>query len=177
MDRTGLIHIYTGEGKGKTTAAIGLSIRALGNGMKVLLVQFLKGSDTSELKSLKLFEPDISVMRGFNCKKFVWNMTPEEIQNASTEAASIFAEVKELILKGQYDLVILDELLGILSLKFLEVASVFQLIEDKPKHVELVLTGRCAPQELIDKADYVSEIKAIKHPYDKGVSARRGIEF
>ncbi|HEY5585364.1 MAG TPA: cob(I)yrinic acid a,c-diamide adenosyltransferase [Ruminiclostridium sp.] len=177
MDRTGLVHIYTGDGKGKTTAAIGLGIRACGSGLKVLLVQFLKSSDTGELCTIKKLGSAFSVTRGFSCKKFVWNMTPDELTEAAKEANDIFQSIKNEVLKDKYDLIILDELLGVMSIGFLEEADIIELIKSKPKHVELVITGRDAQKGLIQIADYVSEIKAIKHPFDKGISARKGIEF
>lgn len=177
MAKIGLVHIYTGDGKGKTTAAIGLGIRACGRGMKVLLVQFLKSSDTGELNTFKKLEPDFTVKRGFNCKKFVWNMTQDELAEARKEASEIFDNVKTLVEKGDYDLIIIDELLGVLSLGFVDEASVIEMINNKPESVELVLTGRDASDSLIQAADYVSQINAVKHPYNKGVPARKGIEF
>lgn len=177
MNKKGLIHIYTGDGKGKTTAALGLGIRACGSGMKVLLVQFLKSMDTAELKSLQKLEPDFTVMRGFNCKKFAWQMTPEELRNAAEEAADIFGSVKNTVLSGCYDLVIMDELLGVITLNFLGSEAVLELMNAKPESVELVITGRNAPDSLVAAADYVSEIKAVKHPFEKGTPARKGIEF
>ena len=177
MNKKGLVHIYTGDGKGKTTAAIGLGVRACGSGMKVLLVQFLKSMDTAELKSLKKLEPDFTVMRGFNCKKFAWQMTQEELHNAAQEAADIFGSVKNTVLAGTYDLVIIDELLGVISLNFLESEAVLELINTKPESLELVITGRNAPDSIISAADYVSEIKAVKHPFEQGIPARKGIEF
>lgn len=177
MCEKGLVHIYTGDGKGKTTAALGLGIRACGSGMKVLMVQFLKSSNTSELNSIKKLEPSFEVNRGFNCKKFIWNMTTEEFTEAAKEVRLIFEDVKNVVLKEQFDLIILDELLGVLSLNLIEEAAIIEMIKSKPNSVELVITGRNAPQGLIEISDYVSEIKAIKHPYDKGVNARKGIEF
>ncbi|HEX2926039.1 MAG TPA: cob(I)yrinic acid a,c-diamide adenosyltransferase [Ruminiclostridium sp.] len=177
MDKTGLVHIYTGDGKGKTTAAIGLGIRACGNNMKVLMVQFLKSSNTSELCSLKRLEPDFTVKRGFCCRKFVWNMTEQELEEARKEAGEIFLDVKNLIQQDRYDLVILDELLGVISLGFIGENDVIGMIKSKPERTELVLTGRNAGERLIEAADYVSEIKPVKHPYEKGISARKGIEF
>lgn len=177
MVKTGLVHIYTGDGKGKTTAAVGLAIRAFGSGMKVLVVQFLKSMNTGELKVLKALGDNFTVKRGFNCKKFAWNMTKEELGSAAEEAAHIFQEIKSLVMTGKYELVILDELLGVVGLNFIQLDEVLSLIENKPSHVELVLTGRDAPARLIDSVDYVSEIRAVKHPFDKGIPARRGIEF
>lgn len=177
MTETGLVHVYTGNGKGKTTAAMGLGIRAYGSGMKVLLIQFLKSGNTSELEVLKKLEPDFSVQRGFNCKKFSWNMSPQELEAASKEASEIFENVKNTAMTGQYDMIILDEILGTLSLGFISEASVIDFIKSKPEKLELVLTGRNAPAGVIQSADYVSEIKAVKHPYEKGIPARKGIEF
>lgn len=177
MNKTGLVHIYTGNGKGKTTAAIGLGVRACGNNMKVLMVQFLKSSDTCELHSLKRLEPEFSVTRGFCCKKFVWNMTEQELEEARKEAAQIFLDVKKLVQQNIYDLIILDELLGVLSHGFISEDDIIDMIKSKPEGTELVLTGRNAGERLIEAADYVSEIKAVKHPYEKGISARKGIEF
>jgi cob(I)alamin adenosyltransferase len=175
--KTGLVHIYTGNGKGKTTAAIGLGIRACGSGMKVLMVQFLKSSDTGELNTIKKLEPSFTVRRGYNCKKFAWNMSIDELSEAAKEAKVIFEEIKNIVMKNEYDLIIIDELLGMLSLGFVKETDIIEMINNKSKDVELVITGRDAPEALIQKADYVSEIKAIKHPYEKGISSRKGIEF
>lgn len=177
MKRKGLVHIYTGDGKGKTTASIGLGVRACGSGMKVHLVQFLKSCDTGELAIIQNLGPNFTVSRGFNCKKFVWNMTEEELVKAKEEASEIFEDVLAIVKKGEHDLIILDELLGVLSLGFINEAAVIEMINTKPEAVELVLTGRGASENLIQAADYVSCINAVKHPYEKGVSARKGIEF
>lgn len=177
MGRKGLVHIYTGDGKGKTTAAIGLGVRACGDNMKVLMVQFLKSRDTCELHSLKKLEPEFTVLRGFSCKKFVWNMTEEEMEEARKEATEIFLNIKNLVLQNKYNLVILDELIGVLTNGFINEDDVIAMIKDKPQETELVLTGRNAGKRLIEAADYVSDIKAVKHPYQEGISARKGIEF
>ncbi len=177
MSKKGLVHIYTGDGKGKTTAAIGLGVRACGDNMKVLMVQFLKSRDTCELHSLKKLAPEFAVIRGFSCKKFVWNMTEEEKEEARKEASEIFFNVKKLISQNNYGLVIMDELIGVLNNGFINEDDVVDMINDKPQETELVLTGRNAGKRLIEAADYVSEIKAVKHPYQEGVSARKGIEY
>lgn len=177
MSKTGLVHIYTGEGKGKTTAAVGLGVRACGSGLKVLLVQFLKGAATGELEAIKKLEPDFQVIRGFTCNKFSWDMTGEEREYTAGEAAEMFEQVKEIVQTGQYELVILDEILGVVSLNFLPWETVLELIKNKPEKVELVMTGRNAHKAFVEAADYVSEIKAVKHPYEKGVTARKGIEY
>lgn len=177
MKMKGLVHIYTGDGKGKTTAALGLGVRACGSGMKVLMVQFLKSRNTGELCALKRLEPDFTVIRGFNCTKFVWDMTPEEVAQASNEAAEIFENIKRIVSKGEYDLIILDEILGVLSLGFISETAVLELITSKPEPLELILTGRGTSEALINAADYVSSIRAVKHPFEKGIPARKGIEF
>ncbi len=177
MNKTGLIHIYTGEGKGKTTAALGLGIRACGSGMKVLLVQFLKNMHSSELEIIKKLEPDFKVIRGFSCPKFTWEMNGEELGRSSREAAELLEQVKGIVHKGEFDLVILDEIIGVVSMKFLPVEAVLDFVRNKPEKAELVLTGRDAHEELIKAADYVSEIRAVKHPFEKGIISRKGIEY
>lgn len=177
MAVNGLVHVYTGNGKGKTTAAMGLGIRACGSGMKVLMVQFLKSSNTSELNLLKKLEPDFSVERGFSCKKFTWDMTPDELVDTKREAKDVLEKVKSIVLKDEFDLIILDEILGTLSMGFISEEDIIDMIKNKPPELELVLTGRDASPDIIQAADYVSEIKAVKHPFEKGISARKGIEF
>ncbi len=177
MNRTGLVHIYTGEGKGKTTAAVGLGLRACGSGLKVLLVQFLKSAATGELEAIKRLEPDFKVIRGFTCKKFSWDMTGEELEHTAREAAEMFEQAKAVVQTGQYELVILDEILGTVSLNFLPLETVLDFVKNKPEKVELVMTGRNAHKAFVEAADYVSEIKAVKHPYEKGMAARKGIEY
>jgi cob(I)alamin adenosyltransferase len=173
---SGLVHVYTGNGKGKTTAALGLGIRAYGRGFKVLLVQFLKGADTGELKVLHNLGTAFEVRRS-NIKKFVKDMNPEEISKTQQTQRELFEYAVAAGLKGEKDLIILDEIMAAVNLGLLELDAVVKFIKERPGGVEIVLTGRDAPQELIGLADYVSEIHAVKHPLDKGIPARRGIEF
>jgi cob(I)alamin adenosyltransferase len=173
----GLIHIYTGDGKGKTTAAIGLGVRACGQGMKVLMAQFLKGSPTGEMYSLKSLEPGFKLYRGTGSKKFIWQMDAEERLQTSTEQADIFDHAVNAAKAGECDLLILDEVIGAVSSGMLEFDLLMDFIKNKPEKLELVLTGRGASKELIEAADYVSEIKAVRHPAEKGINARYGIEF
>jgi cob(I)alamin adenosyltransferase len=172
MDSNGLIHIYTGEGKGKTTAAIGLACRAAGVGQKVLIVQFLKGSDTGELASLKML--GIKVERG-DVKKFIPYMTQDELTDCKKQQENCFKIAKDNM--DKFDLLVLDEIIGAVSMNMIDMEAVVKLIQNKPKTTELVLTGRGSPDELVGLADYVSEIKCIKHPFQKGIKARKGIEF
>lgn len=172
----GLVHIYTGNGKGKTTAAIGLGIRAYGRGLRVLMVQFLKGAETGEMHTLKNLEPRFTLHRGTEIKKFTWNMTEEEKQQAAKQQRDIFTYAVDAAMCGGWDLVILDEVLGAITSGMIELEEVVKFVREKLDGFELVLTGRNAPPELIELADYVSEINAVKHPMDKGIPARKGIE-
>lgn len=172
----GLVHIYTGNGKGKTTASVGLGIRACGRGLKVLMVQFLKGSETGELITIKKLEPGFILHRGTELKKFTWNMNEEEKQQTRREQQALFGYAVKEAGTGNWDLMILDEILGAISSGMMELEAVTEFVKNKPETMELVLTGRNAPPGLIELADYVSEINAVKHPMDKGIPARKGIE-
>lgn len=174
MER-GLVHIYCGDGKGKTTAALGLAVRASGRGLRVLLVQFLKSADTGELNVLQNL-PGFKIIRGKDGQKFSFAMSAEEraetrlIHNANLQAA--LDEVKT----GNCDLLILDEAIGALNRDMLDREKLIRFIKDKPAGLELVLTGRNPDPELLELADYVSEMKKVKHPFDQGIGARDGIE-
>jgi cob(I)alamin adenosyltransferase len=167
-----MIHIYTGDGKGKTTASMGLAIRAAGSGRKVVIVQFLKGTDSGELHSLSLI-PNITVLRNMECRGFFHNLS-EEVRRKITE------ENNENLKKAfvlPYDLIVLDEICAAYSLEAVGRKAVDDLLRDFPAEKELVLTGRNPPDHFCNAADYISEIKKIKHPFDKGVPAREGIEY
>ncbi len=168
----GLVHIYTGDGKGKTTAAMGLACRAVGAGLKVLVVQFLKGRDTGELSSLKKL--GIPVLRT-EVTKFISYMTDAERADCKKQQEACFVEAKKQL--AAYDLVVFDEIIGAVAAQMLSLEEVLACVQNKPAGTELVLTGRNAPKELVDLADYVSEIKGVKHPFAKGIKARKGIEF
>ena len=172
----GLVHIYTGNGKGKTTAAIGLGIRACGRGFRVLMVQFLKGAGTGEVFTLKKLEPDFVLHRGTELNKFTWNMTEDELRQAKARQEDIFRFAAEAVSGGNCDLLILDEVLGAISAGMVDAKAVADFVRTKPERLELVLTGRDAPAELVELADYVSDINAVKHPMEKGMPARKGIE-
>lgn len=172
----GLVHIYTGDGKGKTTAAIGLGIRACGRGLRVLMVQFLKGSETGEIHTLKRLEPDFVLYRGTETRKFTWEMSNEELSLTRKEQEDIFAHAVAAVQNGSCDILIMDELMGAVATGMVRIKAVEEFIRNKPAGLELVLTGRDAPAELVELADYVSDVKAVKHPMDKGIAARKGIE-
>jgi len=168
----GYVQVYTGNGKGKTTAAIGLAVRAAGANLKVFIGQFVKGMHYSELESLKRFS-DLITIKQFGRECFIFHdPTQEDIQCARDG----LKEAKEIINSGEYQVVILDEINIALYYKLFPIDEVIDIIKNKPENVELILTGRYAPQEIIDIADLVTEMREIKHYYVKGVVAREGIE-
>jgi cob(I)alamin adenosyltransferase len=169
----GLVQIYTGEGKGKTTAALGLALRALGRNLKVYMLQFLKGEDTGELHAGRLFG-DNFVIEQTGLKGFIHRgkIDPADAHRAR----EALQEAKEILSRGEYDLVILDEINVALYFELISVHEVVQVLAARAPHVEVVLTGRYAPPELVEMADLVTEMKNIKHYYQAGVSAREGIE-
>jgi|UniRef100_A0A7C3WQW9 cob(I)alamin adenosyltransferase len=170
----GLVQVYTGEGKGKTTCAFGLALRAVGQGFRVFLIQFLKGQDTGELRAAQRLAPELTV-RGFgrpglvNLKK----PAPEDIALAQ-EALDL---ARQVIAAGEHDLVILDEINVALAYNLIPLAEVLEMVNERPPWVEVVLTGRAAPLELIECADLVTEMVPVKHYWEAGVKARRGIEW
>jgi cob(I)alamin adenosyltransferase len=175
LKHSGLVHIIAGDGKGKTTSALGSAMRAYGAGFRVIVFQFLKGQNTSELSSLK--ELGIKYVRTDEVKKFVLNMTEAEMDECIKSHEKCFALAKESVLSGEYDMVILDEILDAINLKLIDEQQVFDLIAHKPIHCEFILTGRNPSEKLCEKADYFSEITNKKHPFEKGVTARLGIEY
>jgi cob(I)alamin adenosyltransferase len=172
----GIVEVYTGNGKGKTTAALGLALRALGHGMKVYIIQFMKGSSAyGELKSLEKFKPNVAVKQ-FGRKEFVDKKHPTRLDFKLAREA--LEKAKKVVASGKWDLVILDEINVALNFKLIGCGEVLDIIRSKPSHVELVLTGRYAPKEILDIADLVSEVKEIKHPYRSSrMPPRVGIEY
>lgn len=170
----GLIQIYTGDGKGKTTAAIGQAIRALGNGLKVCFIQFFKKTPSGEIKILKKLGIE-TILSGIGFFKILGNKNPPQKHKKVFQKA--FKIAKEKISSGKYDLIILDELCLALSYKLIGKKEVISLLGEKPKKLDLILTGRGAPLWLTKLADLVTQMKKIKHPFDKGVGARKGIEY
>ncbi len=168
----GCLQIYTGEGKGKTTAAFGLALRAAGNGLRVYIGQFLKQRKTGEVFALERFAMEITLAR-FGSGNWAKPGDLAEAERARNGLAAASAALRS----GQYRLVILDELLGALRLELLTLAEVLPVIDARPARAELVLTGRDAPPELLARADLVSRIEAVKHYYCSGLPAREGIEY
>lgn len=170
----GLVQVYTGNGKGKTSAAFGLALRAIGRGLKVYVIQFIKGGfDYGELYIVDKL-PNIK-LKAFGRGRFVTEKPPGKKDVELAQEALALAE--EVVKSGEYDIVILDEVNVALNLKLISLEEVLESIKNKPKHVELVLTGRYAPSEIIQIADLVTEMQEIKHPYKKGSQARKGIEY
>ena len=177
MDNKGLIHLYYGNGKGKTTAAIGLCIRASGCGKNVVFTQFLKNWNTGELAQLKLL-PNITVLRGkMPGGTFVHEMTDEQRAQAKASHDEILKQALELQKNGRCDMLVLDECIDAYRLELLDHALFDDLLANKPPELELVLTGHNPDPRHIALADYVTEMVKHRHPYDAGVTARRGVEF
>ena len=172
--KNGLIHIYTGSGKGKTTAATGVIVRALGQGQKVLLARFLKpeNPETGEIKLLNQ-QPGITILTaGIG---IVGKMPEKDVIVKSV--VETFAEAKQLIASGDFDLAVFDEINNSMHNGYIPVEEIANLIEERPVQMNLILTGRNAPIEIQELADLVTSMEKIKHPYDNGIPARKGLEF
>ncbi len=171
----GLVVILTGDGKGKSSSAFGIVIRSLGWGKRVLLVQFLKGLwESGEGRFFDKLKTDkLNIIRA-KCP-FTWK-SQDKAKDAQI-CRDIWEQALELVNNGTYNLVVFDELMITLQQGFLELKDVLSLLENRPHSLDIIMTGRNAPKELIDKADTVSEIKALKHAFDKGVIAKQGIDF
>ena len=176
MERRGLIIVHTGDGKGKTTAALGLALRAFGAGLKVLILQFIKGrkksGELNALEVLKNFSPTIEIRQcglGF--------ITKENFAEQKKSAREALELAQAEILSGAWDLIILDEINYAVKFGLIDAAELSELIKIRPPQLHLVFTGRDALPELIEVADLVTEMKLIKHPFQKGIAAQSGIEF
>jgi len=170
----GLVQVYSGDGKGKTSAAFGLALRAVGRGLKVYVIQFIKGGfDYGELYVVERL-PNFK-LKAFGRGKFVTDVPPTE--DDVKLAREAFELAREVVSSGEYDIVVLDEINVALHLKLIGIDEVVDLVRRKPKHVELVLTGRYVPPEIVELADLVTEMREVKHPYTKGVPPRKGIEY
>jgi cob(I)alamin adenosyltransferase len=179
MLKKGLVQVYTGNGKGKTTAAFGLALRAAGQGLKVFIFQFLKPhSNSGELTALERLGQEIKL----ETLDAQWDLvcsleTPEHIDLAKTAISQAMKSIIETATKGIYGVIILDEIVFCLGKELVYLEQIKELIEKRSPEVEIILTGRGAPKELIELADLATEMVNIKHPFEKGIQARKGIEF
>jgi cob(I)alamin adenosyltransferase len=173
----GLVLVFTGNGKGKTTAALGMALRAVGHRYRVAVVQFIKGTmRTGEQEAAKMLAPYLdwtTTGKGFTAGPAA-RATPEEHRQAAQDALKLAGEKLQ---SGEYRLVILDELLGAIKAGLVDIEQVVELIKSKPAAVHMVLTGRDVPAEIVDLADLVTEMREIKHPYEQGIVAQKGVEF
>jgi len=177
MVEDGLVIVYTGKGKGKTTAALGMALRAIGHDHKICMIQFIKGSwHYGEMSSSKRLEPEFeltAVGKGF--VGILDDKTPKEVHEKIAQEAIQIS--REKILSEKYDIIILDEINYAVNLGLVEMQQVLDLIKNKPQNVSLVLTGNYVKQEIIDAADLVTEMKEIKHPFQRGIRAKKGIDY
>lgn len=176
--RQGLTLVFTGQGKGKTTAAVGLTVRAAGNRMRVFFLQFIKGQWKSGEREILRSLPGVDLEvtgRGFTIESLRNPRIPMEDHAAA--AAHGWQVAQQIVLAGEYDMVVLDEILGAVTAGLVPLDELVALVQRKPPTVHLVLTGRGAPPALVEVADLVSEIQPIKHPLQQGIKAQRGIEF
>lgn len=176
--KEGLVLINTGEGKGKTTAALGLALRAAGHNQKVLIMQFIKGRfDTGEFRIIKKLKPMIEIERlgkGFiRFKDGKPAPTRAQVKNSSES----FEYACKKVASGRYDMIILDEIINLMSYGLLKIEDTIDLIKNKPKKLCIVLTGRNAPRKLLDMADTVTEMREVKHAFSRGIKAKKGIEY
>ncbi len=177
--KNSLVQIYTGEGKGKTTAAAGLAIRAAGRGLKVVFIQFLKHDESGEVTLIERSVPEIEVLRFNSQSKFIWEMNEDERNLLRKETSEGFKSAADILKNGNCDMLILDEIFGACRNGFISEDEILKLINAEninERHAEIVLTGRDAPGKIIEAADLVTEMKKIKHPFDTGIKARIGIE-
>ena len=172
---SGLVHLYCGDGKGKTTAAVGLSVRAAGSGLRVLFVQFLKSRPSGEIAVLSALA-NVRVLRGKEGTAFSFQMTDEQKRATREMHDRNLAEAARAAKPGDCYLLVLEEGVGALNRGLVDGELLRSLVREKPEALELVLTGRNPPEDLAEMADYVSEIRKVKHPFDRGIGARTGIE-
>lgn len=170
------IHIYCGDGKGKTTAAIGLAVRAAGCQKKVLITRFLKTDHSGEVRALGRL-PEITVTPCERSFGFFNEMSEDQKKEAGVYYSELLETALELAVSGDFDLLVLDEIMAVCNFGLVHEKRVLEFLAARPKGLEVILTGRNPSDQLIEMADYVSEIRKVKHPFDRGIKARQGIEY
>ena len=173
---TGLIHVYEGDGKGKTTAAVGLAVRCAGSGRRVLFSQFLKSDTSNELKVLKNID-NIEVYTKKSNFGFTFNMTDNEKILAKEFFTDHLKEIIHLAKEKEVDLLVMDEVIDAYNLNMIEHDILIDFLKSRPKNLEIVMTGRNPKEEIVELADYLTHFQKVKHPFDKGIRARVGIEM
>lgn len=176
MEKLGLVHLYCGEGKGKTTAAFGLALRCLGHGGRAVITQFLKDGDSGECRMLRDME-DVTIFAAHPCHKFSFQMNEDEKAQTAAVIEQLFDEMAAFVCRTQPDLLVLDEICAAVNAGFLKEERLLEFLDHRPKDLEIVLTGRGPSAALCERADYMSEIQCRKHPYQNGIAARKGVEF
>ena len=171
----GLVHLYVGDGKGKTTAALGLALRAVGAGRRVLLIQFLKGRPSCELGPLGLL--GVEIVRTEKVERFVSQMTPQEREDCRASCRNCLDRALEAFDSGQYGLVILDEVVDAVNCGMVPLEALCDGICSRAPSVEVVLTGRRPPERIQQLSDYITQFQCLRHPYQKGIPARYGVEY
>ena len=171
-----VVHIYCGDGKGKTTAAVGLSVRMAGSGKSILFVQFFKSDKSSEINILKSINNIKTLHLEKNYGRYK-NMSEEVKQQAKTEYKNLLKKAMEITVNENFDMLVLDEVISAYNYEFIDRESLKNFLNEYKEKIEIVMTGRNPVGELVELSDYVSKIEKVKHPFDKGIKARKGIEF
>lgn len=172
----GYVHIYTGNGKGKTTAAAGLCARAAGRGLRCAFIQFMKKTETGEMFSFEKMDPPV-IFEQYGSGDFIVTVNEQSVLKEKRFAEEGFDRAKKILIEGLYDIVVLDEIVTLTMFKLVDEESILDLIDLNNGRAELILTGRCAGEALIRRADLVTEMKEVKHYYNSGIPARSGIEY
>lgn len=175
--RRGMVQVYMGNGKGKTTAALGLGLRAAGHGFRVIMVQFLKGSNSGELQAVKHLAPNFEIVRLENVPGFFWTLSKAEKKQLEEEIRKNWEYIQRLATEEEYQVMILDEILAVVENGLLGLEEVINLIKTRSVKLELVFTGRNLPLQLLEFVDLITEMKEVKHYFHEGVAARAGIEY
>ena len=176
MEQKGLLHIYCGDGKGKTTAATGLAIRMAGYGKKVLFARFLKNENSGELKILDQIK-EIEVLHLSRSFGFYNRLSEKEKEEWEKTYKELWQKIRQKVQEEDYDLLVMDEFLHAMRYNLVTEEDILTFLKERPQKLEVVITGRDPSENMIKAADYVSEVKKVKHPYDAGIMARKGIEY